>query len=342
MFPRRMWERAAGRALSRAADAELDYGTGHGAPALCDALAGYLGRVRGTAADPGTIVVCGGYIQATTLLFAVLAARGLRRIAFEDPSLDDHWRSAARAGLEAVPVGVDGEGLRVDELAATDAQAVLVTPNHQFPTGAVMGADRRRALLAWAREGERLIIEDDYDAEFRYDRRPLPALQGLDPGRVVYVGTASKTLAPGVRLGWMLAPRELAEELAAEKLLSDGGSATLSQLTLAELIASGELAAHLRRVRTTYARRRARLADALAAAIPSARVEGAAAGVHLVLRLPAALDEQRLRQAMAEHGVAARLIGAPATRLVLGYGRLSTEGIGAAVGALAAAIGDAS
>ena len=351
LFPRRLWARAIARAAAAAPDAELDYGSGFGSLPLREALAGYLGRVRGTAAAPGGIVVCAGYLQATRLLFGVLAERGVRRVAFENPSLSDHTDSAARAGLEAVHVPLDAEGLRVDALAATGAEVVVVTPSHQFPTGAVMGPERRHALLAWAHAGERLIVEDDYDAEFRYDRQPLAALQGLDPARVVYVGTASKTLAPALRLGWILAPAALAPALAVEKLAADAGSPALDQLALADLIASGELDRHLRRVRRAYAQRRDRLVAALARELPEGRIEGAAAGLHLVLGLPQALEPVRLRRACALHGVVLDEIGqrlrgaggAPPgrTRLVLGFGRVPTAGVDAAVSGLAAALRDA-
>ena len=345
-FPRRLWARGVAHAAATAPDAVLDYGDGHGAAELREALAAYLGRVRGTAAAPGAIVVCAGYHQAIALLCAVLAPRGARRIAFEDPSLPDQWETAVRAGLEPIAVPVDAGGLRVDALAGTDADAVVVTPSHQYPTGAVMGPERRHALLAWARAGRRLIVEDDYEAEFRYDRRALGALQGLDPAHVAYVGTTAKTLAPGLRLGWVLAPARLAPALAAEKLAADQGSPALDQLALAHLIDTGELDRHLRRVRRTYAERRARLVAALGAAIPEGRVEGAAAGVHLVLALPHALDPGRLDAALEAEGVVARTVDAqrrrPArdarTQLVLGYGRIPAAGIDAAVAALARAL----
>jgi len=349
LFPRRQWARAVARAAAEAPDAELDYGSGFGSPALREALAGYLGRVRATAAGPGQIVLCGGYSQATRLIFAALAGRGVRRVALEDPSLEDQWDAAARSGIEAVPIALDEEGLRIDALADSGADAVVVTPSHQFPTGAVMGPERRHALLAWARAGERLIVEDDYDAEFRYDRRPLAALQGLDPARVAYVGTASKVLAPALRLGWILAPQGLAAELAVEKLAADGGSPALDQLALAHLIASGEHDRHLRRARRVYSERRDRLVAALARAVPEGRIDGAAAGVHLVLALPVALDPLRLRRAAAAHGVVAESVeermhapfGTRPTRLVLGYGRVPTAGVEAAVAGLAAALRDA-
>jgi len=349
LFPRRQWARAVARAAAEAPDAELDYGSGLGSGALREALAGYLGRVRATAAGPGGIVVCAGYLQATRLIFAVLAARGMRRVGLEDPSLPDHWDAALRAGLEPVPVALDAEGLRIDALEASGADAVVVTPSHQFPTGAVMGPERRHALLAWAHARERVIVEDDYDAEFRYDRRPLAALQGLDPARVVYVGTASKVLAPALRLGWILAPAALAPALAVEKLAADSGSPALDQLALAQLIASGEHDRHLHRVRRAYAQRRDRLVAALARELPEGRIEGAAAGLHLVLALPVALDPPRLRRAVAAHGVVVeevvervrRETSPFATRLVLGYGRVPTAAVDAAVAGLAAALRDA-
>ncbi|MET0686594.1 MAG: PLP-dependent aminotransferase family protein [Solirubrobacteraceae bacterium] len=345
LFPRGLWAKAVARAAATAPDAALDYQDGHGRVELREALAGHLGRVRGTACDPADIVVTSGYSQATALLFAQLAARGARRIAFEDPSLRDHWEAAARAGLEAVPVSLDGDGVCAEALAAARADAVVITPSHQFPTGAVMGAERRHELLAWARAGDRLIVEDDYDAEFRYDRRPLAALQGLDPARVAYVGTASKTLAPALRLGWVLAPPALAGALAEAKRDADSGSPALDQLALADLYASGAHERHLRTVRRAYAERRALLVDELVRAVPGSAIEGAAAGVHLVLALPAPLDAQRLAAATAAHGIAATSVEshlrAPppeAQRLVLGYGRIPTPSVGPAVAALAAAL----
>ena len=345
LFPRSLWAKAVARAAAEAPDAALDYQDGHGRIELREALAGHLGRVRGTACDPGDIVVTSGYSQATALLFALLAARGARRIAIEDPSLRDHWLAAGRAGLEAVPVALDGDGVRVDALAATGADAVVITPSHQFPTGAVMGADRRHELLAWARAGDRLILEDDYDAEFRYDRRPLAALQGLDPARVAYLGTASKTLAPALRLGWVLAPPAFGDALADAKRDADSGSPALDQLALAGLYASGAHERNLRAVRRAYAERRALLVEELVRAIPGSTIEGAAAGVHLVLALPEPLDAQRLGAATAAHGIQATSVESylrtpppQAQRLVLGYGRIPTPSVVPAVAALAAAL----
>jgi GntR family transcriptional regulator / MocR family aminotransferase len=346
LFPRRLWARAVAHATASAPDAALDYGEPAGARGLREALADHLGRTRGTVAAPGAIVVCAGYHQAIALLCGVLGARGATRIAFEDPSLQGQWDTAARAGLEPVPAPVDADGLRVDALARTGADAVVVTPSHQFPTGAVMAPERRHALPAWARAGGRLVVEDDYEAEFRYDRRATGALQGLDREHVAYVGTAAKTLAPALRLGWIVAPDDLAPALGAAKEAADHGSPTLDQLALAHLMRTGELDRHLRRVRRAYAERRDRLVAALAAAVPDGRVEGAAAGVHLVLALPHPFDADRLAAAAAAEEVAVTLLDAlrrtphatSAARLVLGYGRIPTAGIEAAVAALARAL----
>jgi GntR family transcriptional regulator/MocR family aminotransferase len=208
-----------------------------------------------------------------------------------------------------------------------------------------MGAERRHELLAWARAGAKLIVEDDYDAEFRYDRRPLAALQGLDPARVAYVGTASKTLAPGLRLGWILAPPALAPPLADAKRATDSGSPALDQLALADLLASGAHERHLRTVRRAYAQRRALLVEALGRAVPGSAIEGAAAGVHLVLALPEPLAAERLAAATAAHGIRATSVESYAQdpppevrRLVLGYGRVPTPSVAPAVAALAAAL----
>jgi GntR family transcriptional regulator/MocR family aminotransferase len=345
LFPRSLWAKAVARAAAAAPDAALDYQDGHGRIELREALAGHLGRVRGTACDPEDIVITSGYSQATALLFALLARRGARRIAFEDPSLRDHWEVAGRAGLEAVPVALDGDGVRVDALEAAGADAVVITPSHQFPTGAVMGAERRHELLAWARAGEKLILEDDYDAEFRYDRRPLAALQGLDPARVAYLGTASKTLAPALRLGWVLAPPAYAGALADAKREADSGSPALDQLALAGLYGSGAHERNLRAVRRAYAERRALLVEELVRAVAGSAIEGAAAGVHLVLALPEPLDAQRLAAATAAHGIQATSVESylrtpppQAQRLVLGYGRVPTPSVAPAVAALAAAL----
>jgi len=206
-FPRAAWLRSMRRVLTEASAEEFGYVSGRGAPALHHALAEYLNRVRGTSASPEAIVVCNGYAQGIALIIQVLAKSGASRLAVEDPSADDDAVPVARAaGLEVVGVPVDANGIRVDALDRVDADALILTPSHQWPTGAVLAVDRRAAALRWAQRRDALIVEDDYDAEYRYDRTPIGAVQGLAPDRVVYAGTASKTLAPGLRLGWLVAP----------------------------------------------------------------------------------------------------------------------------------------
>jgi GntR family transcriptional regulator/MocR family aminotransferase len=293
-------------------------------------------RVRGVA--PGDVIVTSGYTQGLWLTCRALAARGATRVAVEDPSLDDSWATIRSAGLEVVGLPVDERGIRTDGL---DADAVLVTPAHQFPTGAVLAPERRRALLAWGG----IVIEDDYDSEYRYDRAPVGTLQRLAPDRVVHLGTASKTLAPALRLGWLLAPRDLAAAVARERWPVDSGSPALTARAYADLLARGEVDRHLRRTRREYRERRDRLVAALERRLPDCRVAGVAAGLHLLLRLPAGTDERAVVAALAERRIRVRgLAGyrlaprADDPALVLGYGRLPLAAIDGAVEALREAI----
>nr|WP_246852448.1 PLP-dependent aminotransferase family protein [Patulibacter sp. SYSU D01012] len=346
LFDRAAWARALARVLREAPDAALDYGDPLGTPAARAALAGHLGRVRGVVADPAAVAIVQGYTQAVDVAFRALADRGARVVAFESPSHDEQWRVARRAGLRPVTVPVDADGLRVDALAATDADAVVVTPAHQFPTGVVLAPERRRALLAWAAERGATIVEDDYDAEFRYDRAPVGTLQGLDPERVLYVGTASKTLAPALRTGWAVVPATLRPAFAAGKNDADGGSPALEQLALAELLRGGAYERGVLRARARYRARRDALVAALRAELPACGIAGVAAGLHLVLRLPAGADEAAAAAACAAARIRVRPLGDwaldgvrdPAPALVLGYGWLAEPAIPAAVRALAAAL----
>jgi GntR family transcriptional regulator / MocR family aminotransferase len=221
-FPRAAWLRAIRGALAAAPNDLFGYLAGSGVPQLRIAIADYLNRVRGTLAQPDQIVICTGYAQGIALLVDVLAATGAKRLALEDPSSGDDALPAARAaGLEVIGVPVDRDGIRVDILRETSADAVILTPSHQWPTGSVLSAGNRAAVLRWAAEHGAVVIEDDYDAEYRYDRMPVGALQGLAPDRVVYAGSASKTLAPGLRLGWFVMPGRLAEPMAAAKVAAD-------------------------------------------------------------------------------------------------------------------------
>ncbi len=346
-FPRAAWLRAIRGALANAPNDLFGYLAGSGVPQLRTAIAGYLNRVRGTVAQPDQIVICTGYAQGITLLIGVLAAAGARRLAVEDPSSGDDALPAARAaGLEVIGVPVDRDGIRVDVLAETGADAVVLTPSHQFPTGSVLSAENRAAVLRWAAERGAVVIEDDYDAEYRYDRTPVGALQGLAPDRVVYAGSASKTLAPGLRLGWLAMPAHLAEPMAAAKIAADRGSPALEQLALADLITRGEFDRHLRRMRPVYRRRRDALLAALGRRLPWLEPAGVSAGLHLVTWLPPDLDEAAVVDAAARagvgiEGVTAYRISHPGPGgLIFGYATVNEQAITEGVGILARVIGE--
>ncbi|WNM29762.1 PLP-dependent aminotransferase family protein [Streptomyces sp. Li-HN-5-11] len=303
-FPRAEWLKAARRALTAAPNESFGYGDPRGRAELRTALAGYLARARGVRADPERILVCAGFSHALRVLAAVLRARGARTVAVESYGLHTHWELLGDAGLRTVPLPFDERGTDPGEL--TDQDAVLLTPAHQFPMGGTLHRDRRAAVVDWARRTGGLVIEDDYDGEFRYDRQPVGALQGLDPDHVVYAGTASKSLAPGLRLAWLVLPPDLVTQAARAK----GGSDTcgaLDQLTLAEFIASGAYDRHVRAVRLRYRRRRDALVTELARRAPRVTATGIAAGLHVVLRLPPGTEQAVLRAAawqdLAVHGL---------------------------------------
>jgi GntR family transcriptional regulator/MocR family aminotransferase len=346
-FPRTAWLRALQRAVRTAPAAELGHVDPAGVPAVRTELAAYLARVRGVSAAPRDVVVTHGFTHGLGLLCHALREDGHESVAFEDPGFPLLAAFARRAGLEPVPVGVDEDGLDVDALTAGGARAVVVTPSHQFPLGHVLAAERRSALLAWAEAVDGLVIEDDYDAEFRYDRRPVGALQGLDPERVVYAGSASKTLAPALRLGWLAAPRRWRRAVGRIRWGVDLGASALDQLALAELLRSGALDRHLRRTRQAYAAKRAVLLDALARELPAARVTGVAAGLHAVVLLEPGTDEQAIVAAAAARDVGLHALGemyaagpcrSRLTGLVLGYAPLSERAIAEGVRRLAAAV----
>ncbi len=285
-FPRVAWLRAEKLVLEQASVADLGYGDPRGSQWLRTELAGWLARTRGLRADPDDIIVVTGVAQALALLAQVLRARAVGEIAVEDPGSRGSRDELAYWGLRSVPVPVDEHGLQVDDLARSDLRAVLLTPAHQFPTGVVLAPRRRRDLMDWAARADALIIEDDYDAEYRYDRAPVPALQASAPGLVAYAGSTSKTLAPGMRLGWLIPPSRLHADLVEAKHASDLGSPALPQLVLARLIASGELEQHIRLVRKRQRSRRDALLRALHEHLPAARVQGIAAGLHLLITFP--------------------------------------------------------
>src|SRR6185437_3161192 len=296
--------------------------------------AAYINRVRGTHADTETILITNGYAQAVWLLLWVLAKSGATTLAVEDPSATDDARwIAEELGLKLIGVPVDIDGVQVDALSELRADALILTPSHQWPTGGVLSPKARAAVLAWARRTAALIIEDDYDAEYRYDRAPVGAMQGLDPERVAYAGSASKTLAPGFRLGWLVLPKHLVEPLAEAKLLADRGSPILDQLTFADFIERGEFDRHLRRMRPVYRSRRDALLTALATRLPELEPVGIAAGLHLVAWLPEHLDEDEVIAAAALEGVAVagvapyRIAPSPRGGLIFGYSNLTERAI---------------
>ncbi|GIH06483.1 GntR family transcriptional regulator [Rhizocola hellebori] len=343
-FPRSDWIWAQRESCRSAPTAAFDYGDARGSLVLREVLAGYLRRVRAAAAEPDHMVVCAGFAQGLGLTLRALAQAGIGRVAFEDPGYGDGstLAAAAASGIQAVPVRVDEDGVDVTALAATGARAVVLTPAHQWPTGVVLGPHRRQALAAWASKVEGFVVEDDYDAEFRYDREPVGAFQGLAPDRVVVIGTASKSLAPAVRIGWMLCPPALLDSIVAAKELSDRGSPLLDQLTIAKLIESGRYDRHLRRMRSVYAERRAALVEALHEHAPGVALTGLAAGFHAVAHLPPAADEKTVVAAALQRGVGVTGMGTHrstgATRpaqLVLGFGNLTERAIRSGIAKIA-------
>lgn len=327
-FPRTAWLRAERSALAQASAAELGYGDPRGSEVLRAELSGWLSRTRGVRAGPEDIMIVSGVAQAIALLARTLfLARGPGvRIAVEDPGSRGARDELAYWGLEPVPIPVDDQGVVVSDLDASGASAALLTPAHQFPTGVVLGPGRRRELLDWASAGN-LVIEDDYDAEYRYDRAPVPALQAFAPDHVAHAGSVSKTLAPGLRLGWLVAPRQLRPALTEAKHAADIGSPALPQLTLARLIACGDLEGHIRLVRKRQRDRRDALLAALRDQLPSATVQGVAAGLHLLITFPdldGRVDDEVLAREILTAGVLVQALSLHRVRtgppgLIVGY-----------------------
>jgi GntR family transcriptional regulator/MocR family aminotransferase len=340
-FPRAQWMRRYRAALHAMSHASFGYPDPGGSIELRTALVGYLGRVRAVVTSPEELVVCGGFTQGLVLVCRALRARGAGRLAVEEPCFGYHRDLIANAGLEPVPIRVDDRGIDPAELERHDVAGVLVAPAHSYPVGAVLAPQRRNALVDWAHRTGGLIIEDDYDAEYRYDRAPIGALQGLARDRVVYGGSVSKTLSPMLRIGWLASPAWLADDLRREKLHDDFATGMLDQLALAGFIAEGDLARHLRRVRPEYRRRRDAVLRALATHLPDAEPSGVAAGLHVFVRLPPGVDERALRRAARREGVrierAARHWARPEDAppgFVLGYGAIDEAGIERAVATL--------
>jgi GntR family transcriptional regulator/MocR family aminotransferase len=341
-FPRNAWLRALRQGLAEIGSESLGYVDPQGLPAARAAVADYLRRTRGVQADAHHVVLCSGATQAIALLTRVLQ-EGELPLAMEDPGFWLHRMVLQHNGIDPLTIPIDEDGLAVAALVGSEAKAVLTTPAHQSPTGVVLSAARRTALVEWARDG-RLVIEDDYDAEYRYDRAPVGALQGIAPDRVIYVGSTSKTLAPGLRIGWMVMPPQLVGAARLAKSLADTGSSVMDQIAFAQLLNSGGYDRHLRQMRRRYLTRRNALLDALARHLPQATVLGAAAGVHLTVRFPDGYPVADLVRRAAAMRVnvepLAPCYADPASAppgLLLGYANLTESQIDDGIAALARA-----
>jgi len=304
-------------------------------------LVEYLQRSRAASASSAQLMVTTSTTSGVRRLCRALAATGHRSVAVEDPGWPRLSAAVREAGLEPFPVPVDDQGLRVADLAARPAvRAVLTAPAHQFPDGVVMAPERRAALLRWAGHVEALVIEDDYDSEFRYDRPPVSTLQGMEPRRVALLGSLSKTLSPALRIGWMLVPGPWADVLSHLES-TPSLPPTLDQLAFARLLTSGVYDTHLRRSRRTYRARRDLLVAELARLLPGVEVSGVAAGLHLVVNLPDGVPASSVVRGAEARGVhvadldryRAGESGPPA--VVLGYGNITDALVPQAVAVLA-------
>ncbi|MGW0761357.1 MocR-like pyridoxine biosynthesis transcription factor PdxR [Streptomyces sp. NPDC002814] len=351
LFPRAAWAAAQRGVLAELPHHDLGYPDPRGLPRLRTALAELLARRRGVVADPERILVVSGVAQATALLGFALHARGMTSVAVENPGSPQHDALYAAAGVTTVPVPLDDEGLAIGPLRDSGVRSVVVTPAHQFPTGIAYSARRRAELLDWARSVDGFVLEDDYDGDFRYDRAPVGALQGLDPERVAYAGSVSKSLAPGLRLGWLLVPEALADEVIERKRTMDLGHPTLDQALFARFVERGDYDRQLRRCQRAYRERRDTLVAALEDHFPGSAVSGIAAGLHVIATLPRRYGpEKHFFARVADAGVTVRPlrdyahemadIGAGEdVRLVLGYAHLSPARIRAGVRLMAEAVG---
>jgi GntR family transcriptional regulator / MocR family aminotransferase len=343
-FPRTAWLRAERHVLTHAGVTDLGYPDPRGVGWLRTELAGWLSRTRGLRVNPEEIIVVTGVAQALTLLGQHLRRSGITEIAVEDPGSRGTRDLLAYWGLRSTPISVDEHGLNVTDLCATDLRAAVITPAHQFPTGVVLAPGRRRDLLDWAAGAGALIIEDDYDAEFRYDRAPVPALHASAPDHVAYTGSTSKTLAPGTRLGWLIPPARMHADLVAAKRFADLGSPVLPQMVLARLIATGELEQHIRHVRKRQRVRRDALLSAIREHLPEARVRGIAAGLHLLVTFPGLdtpdtdIAERILQAGVLVHPLSWHCQGNEVPGIVLGYAAYTPDQLSDAMRRVASAV----
>ncbi|MDQ0829574.1 GntR family transcriptional regulator/MocR family aminotransferase [Streptomyces achromogenes] len=349
LFPRAAWGAAHRAVLAELPHHELGYPDPRGLPRLRLALAELLARRRGVVADPERLVVVSGVAQASALLGLALHARGTAAVGVEDPGSPQHSALYAGAGVTAVPLPLDDEGLALGPLRSSGVRAVVTTPAHQFPTGIAYSARRRAELLDWARSVDGFVLEDDYDGDFRYDRAPVGALQGLDPERVAYTGSVSKSLAPGLRLGWLLVPEALTEAVVERKRTTDLGHPALDQALFARFVERGDYDRQLRRCQRAYRERRDAVVNALGEHFPGALVSGVAAGLHAIAELPQRYGPQeRFLARTAAAGVGVRALNQYAharvphddgpVRLVLGYAHLSPPRIQEGVRLMAEAV----
>jgi GntR family transcriptional regulator/MocR family aminotransferase len=344
-FPRAAWLRASRRAFNAAPNDLLGYPDPRGLVGLRTALTEYLGRARGVRTDPDHILICSGFAQGLSLLTATLARTGARTMSVESHGMARHRDLIEHNGLSLRPVDIDESGARTDEL--TDSDAVLLTAAHQFPLGIPLSSARRAAALSWARRQRAVIVEDDYDGEFRFDRRQVGALQGMSPDLVAYIGTASKSLAPGLSLAWLILPPRLLADVIETKRLTDGYTGVFEQLTLEEFIRSGDYDRHIRRSRLHYRQRREQLVAAMQPT--TSRVIGIAAGLHVLLELPdySAADEIALHSRANRAGIGLETLDGmrfrsdPTARagLVIGYGTPPDHSYRAALVALRELVG---
>ncbi len=341
------WGRLYGRVLRRAGVRDLSYRVPGGLPVLREALCAYLARARGVRCTPQQVIVTAGSQQAIDLALRVLVDPG-DRVALEEPHYPGFRLPLMQARAKLLPVPVDEHGMCVERLARSrNVRLVCVTPSHQFPTGALLSAARRLALLSFAHAQGAYVIEDDYDGEFRYAGAAVESLQGRDPQRVLYMGTFSKVMFPALRLGYVVVPEALVDPFLRMKVGMDTGSAGLDQLALAEFIARGQLERHIRRTRLRNAKRRAALLAALERRLAGrVRVAGPPAGLHVWLELPELLPEHaRSLQTLARtegvtlHSAAACYLRRPPhASFILGYASLTPSQIERGVAALGRAL----
>ncbi|MGW0842009.1 MocR-like pyridoxine biosynthesis transcription factor PdxR [Streptomyces sp. NPDC002787] len=344
-FPRRRWADAVRAQATTMAFTEFGYPPPGGHPRLRRLLAEHLGRSRGVSAAPHDVTVCTSVTDGVRRICHALRAHGITAVGCEEPGWTRLREVVGAAGLDTVPIRTDAGGLRTDDLARHPGlRAVLTTPAHQFPLGTVLVPERRAALLRWAREVDGVVLEDDYDAEFRYDRRPVATVQGMDPSRVVLFKSLSKMLSPALGIGWIVAPPRWTDHLHHTDQAATQPS-TLDQLAFAALLESGAYDRHLRACRQRYRNRRDTLVQALADQLPDASVSGIAAGLHLILRLPATVDTAAVVNAAASRSLRVADLAAYHSTghradhgLVLGYGNLADSMVKEAVRHLREAI----